>query len=387
MSHPAQRISAHDHHLSQPHHLVTSGLPSQCNIHPSSSAVQQQTTAARDHYMRKHDDVADIYSRHIVSPTHCVPPLPTHYRMHVADGQRADTISFPHGESTRIPVTRGATGSSTSMYPTAERAPPTSSGQHLTTSTHENHIPLLIMTSTRQLDEPLGIPGTARIYLHGYIMWTFGYREAREFFTALLKNNIVIYDSPPLSSVPGLPESCSIVEGPLPTPSHRIAHVVNGNLMLVLDYSVDLSRGPVVPQTIWQPLSGRNRQRFVTGARLELPIFFVHEDGTVGVTVADALSCNCATLRGFCDTAPLGDQTTKHFGIQASLWHLCLIIVLLLTFLKWPGYQPYKRQFQMRDETSRRSTISLKRLVAYVGRTTEKFFQVRHALLDLDGLC
>jgi hypothetical protein len=123
--------------------------------------------------------------------------------------------------------------------------------------------------------------GAPRIYSHGYIMVAFGYLEGREFFMALLKSDIETYEIPPSSTVPWLPQPCSFIQG-----------------SRALDYTIDQFRGLVVPQTSWRPLSERNRLRYFVQDRLELPIFFVHEDGTIGVTLADALS---GTVRPFVD--------------------------------------------------------------------------------------
>jgi len=91
--------------------------------------------------------------------------------------------------------------------------------------------------------------------------------------------------------------------------------------MLVLDYAVDQTRGPVVPQMLWQPLSELRRQQYVEQSRLQLPIFFIHEDDTIGVALADAISGNYGTLRSFNDTAPLGEHVGKRFSIQVSFWY------------------------------------------------------------------
>src|SRR5882757_2244504 len=99
-------------------------------------------------------------------------------------------------------------------------------------------------------------------------MMTFGYLGARGLFITLLKSDVTVYDSLPLSSVPGLPSSCSVVQASFPMPSHQVSHMVNGCPMLVLDYAFDMSRGPVVPQTIWRPLSEGAHQRYVVQARL-----------------------------------------------------------------------------------------------------------------------
>jgi hypothetical protein len=222
--------------------------------------------------------------------------------------------------------------------------------------------------------------GATWIYLpaHGYIIETFGYAGARAFFSALLKVNIdTISGTLDFSYVPGLPETYSVVQGSLPISNSRVSQT---GIIPALDYAVDPSWGPVVPQVMWEPQSVLHCQRYVAQARLEKPIFFVHRDGTIGVAIGDAVSGNCATLRGFLDMAPLGEQTSKHFCIQVNLCHTHAIHSSLICG-KWPGYRPYKRQFQTRDQTFHRSTISLKRLIAYCGRTTKIFFNVRCGLL------
>ncbi|VDC00983.1 unnamed protein product [Peniophora sp. CBMAI 1063] len=127
--------------------------------------------------------------------------------------------------------------------------------------------------------------------------------------------------------------------------------------MNVAYYSGDgTSRGPVIPQRLAAPRFPGGRTR-LTGARLELPIFFQREDnGAPGLSVADALSGR-VHLRGVTEPARLGGKSSTYICIN------------------WPGIPEFKRQIQTRDQTQQRSPITLARLVKHVGRSVQLLFE------------
>jgi len=48
----------------------------------------------------------------------------------------------------------------------------------------------------------------------------------------------------------------------------------------------------------------------------------------------------------------------------------------MLGVYQWPGYDEFKRQVQIRDETSDRSPITVAKFAHHVGRSVEAFFRV-----------
>ena len=88
----------------------------------------------------------------------------------------------------------------------------------------------------------------------------------------------------------------------------------------LLDYSVKRTHGTVVPQMRWTPADTVDIQRHVEGAALNLPIFFVNRDGSLGFPLLDILrGCdrNLHDANGF---APLGGRSTTHIRINVSLY-------------------------------------------------------------------
>ncbi|KAF8261602.1 hypothetical protein EI94DRAFT_1745588 [Lactarius quietus] len=125
----------------------------------------------------------------------------------------------------------------------------------------------------------------------------------------------------------------------------------------LLDYSSGATHGTVVPQRRWSPTDEVDFRRHVEGAVLELPIFFVHRNGSVGFPLPD-ISRGCdRELRNANGFAPLGGRTITHIRIS------------------WPGYKYWKRQIATRDETHARDPITMARFMKHVGMSVDKFFR------------
>lgn len=124
----------------------------------------------------------------------------------------------------------------------------------------------------------------------------------------------------------------------------------------LLDYVIK-DIGTVVPQTLYIPHNRSDYGRYVEEAELQMPIFFVHENGDLGLPLEDAISGQCHTLRHADTQAQLGGRSTTHIRIL------------------WPGYQDFKRQVQIRDETPAHNQITLKTFVRHVGRSVEAFLR------------
>jgi hypothetical protein len=85
----------------------------------------------------------------------------------------------------------------------------------------------------------------------------------------------------------------------------------------VLDRSV-VRVGTVVPQTLWIPHNVTDREHHVQNAELQMPIFFLHTDGRLGLPLEAAIAGRCHTLLNAQYSAPLGPQTTTQIRIGVS---------------------------------------------------------------------
>jgi len=106
---------------------------------------------------------------------------------------------------------------------------------------------------------------------------------------------------------------------------------------------------------LWTPHTVTDRKQHVEDAELQMPIFFLHTDGRLGLTLEAAVSGRCHTLLNSQFSAPLGLQTTTHIRIG------------------WRGYREFKRLVQIRDETAQRNMVTLSKFAQHVGRSVEVF--------------
>jgi len=85
-----------------------------------------------------------------------------------------------------------------------------------------------------------------------------------------------------------------------------------------LDYSIRETQGTVVPQRRWTPADEVDVRRFVEGAVLQLPIFFINRNGSIGFRLPDILrGCDRDLLDGD-RFAPLGGRSSVHIRINVS---------------------------------------------------------------------
>ncbi|TFY73679.1 hypothetical protein EWM64_g10333 [Hericium alpestre] len=190
----------------------------------------------------------------------------------------------------------------------------------------------------------------------GCISFTFGLQYAEHYLRYLLKTEPRSLTSYMVSPASGWAGSYSIRQAALPT-FRPNAQSSEGHPLLLIDYKADLRRGSIVPQSLWTPHSPTDQHQYVQSASLSLPIFFVHENGAVGLSVADAAAGRCQSLRGAGLPADMRDKASTHIRIN------------------WPGCVEWKRQFQTKDETEQRNPITLERLVRHVGRSIDHFLQ------------
>ncbi|KAH9164875.1 hypothetical protein EDB89DRAFT_1858896 [Lactarius sanguifluus] len=126
----------------------------------------------------------------------------------------------------------------------------------------------------------------------------------------------------------------------------------------LLDHSSRATQGTIVPQRRWTPLDEVDIRRHVEHANLQLPIYFVNSNGSIGFPLPDILRGCDRDLRNAKSFATLGGRTTTHIRIN------------------WPGYRYWKRQVATRDETRERNPITLARFMRHVGTSVDKFLRV-----------
>ncbi|KAH9034898.1 hypothetical protein EDB85DRAFT_1945999 [Lactarius pseudohatsudake] len=186
---------------------------------------------------------------------------------------------------------------------------------------------------------------TKFLLVDGYISQTYQPRRAEQYFLDLQKSKYI----PPVEIVfyPDREGHFFLVGRQVlqkPTPS------------LLLDRTV-VDRGTVVPQTMWAPHTITDKKQHVEEAVLQMPIFFEGGDGRLGLTLEASAAGRCHGLRNAQEFAPLGHKSTTHIRIA------------------WLGYKDFKRQVQIRDETSEHNPITISRFAHHIGRSVDAFLK------------
>ncbi|KAI9433290.1 hypothetical protein H4582DRAFT_1988166 [Lactarius indigo] len=192
--------------------------------------------------------------------------------------------------------------------------------------------------------------GVQTLLVDGYVSQTFRSRAAEQYFLNLLKSTSV----PPSTalSYPGREGSFFFLHS---VPSHIPVNHSSPPGRWLLDRGV-VTRGTVVPQTLWSPHATLERRQQVD---LQLPIFFESTDGRLGISLEASAAGQCYNLRDANYPAKLGDRTTTNLRIT------------------WPGYREFKRQIPARDETGAHNPITIATLAHQIGRAVDAFLQVR----------
>ncbi|KAH9051297.1 hypothetical protein EDB83DRAFT_1301143 [Lactarius deliciosus] len=125
----------------------------------------------------------------------------------------------------------------------------------------------------------------------------------------------------------------------------------------LLDYSSSGTQGTILPQRRWSPADEVDVRRHVEGANLQLPIYFVNTNGSIGFPLPDILRGCDRDLHNANSFATLGGRSTTHIRIN------------------WPGYMYWKRQVATRDETRERNPITLARFMRHVGTSVNNFLR------------
>jgi hypothetical protein len=142
-----------------------------------------------------------------------------------------------------------------------------------------------------------------------------------------------------------------------------------------VDFDVRETQGTVVPQRQWAQV--RYNQFSYS---LQLPVFFVHQNGGVGFSLSDILQGRDSGLYNGDEEAPLKGPITTYIRISVSL-HAIILTTNVLIYLhrrpsQWPTYADWRQEIQIRDGTYARNPITRARLMKAVGRSVEKFFNV-----------
>jgi hypothetical protein len=149
----------------------------------------------------------------------------------------------------------------------------------------------------------------------GFLTRMFGRRDAAFFIQSLFK--VDVRDVYLVGNVPGWPNALMTR-----TPSIHDARVdaIDNNQPLWLLDIVPPPMYRVVPQQIWIPPDGPNQsdwRRYVEQANLGMPVFFIQNDGTIGLPLARAITGDRA-LRGADTPAPLGGGHSTQIRIAVS---------------------------------------------------------------------
>ncbi|KAH9054250.1 hypothetical protein EDB87DRAFT_1647319 [Lactarius vividus] len=185
------------------------------------------------------------------------------------------------------------------------------------------------------------------LLVDGYTSQTFQSRRAEQYFQHLLKSNPIPSIGP--SSYPDR-EGYFFFVGPIARPPFDSSP-------RLLDRTV-VNRGTVVPQTMWAPHTVTDQKQHVEEAVLQTPIFFEGVDGQLGLPLEASAAGRCHGLRNAQEFAPLGHKSTTHIRIS------------------WLGYKDFKRQVQIRDETSEHNPITISRFAHHIGRSVDAFLKV-----------
>jgi hypothetical protein len=235
----------------------------------------------------------------------------------------------------------------------------------------------------------------------GFLTRMFGRRDAAFFIQSLFK--VDVRDVHLVGNVPGW-HNALMTRTPSIHDTQVDAIDPNHRPLWLLDI-IPPAMYQVVPQQIWSPPNQSDWRRYVEQANLRMPVFFIQNDGTIGLPLARAITGDRA-LRGADMPAPLGGghSTQIRVAVSTSLFpslHHHLRPPLLFPSLhlppafpippcplrlsfqlknivasQWPGYESWERQIQIRDQTRQRNVITLERFVKLVAGVVDRFITV-----------
>ncbi|KAH8982557.1 hypothetical protein EDB86DRAFT_272551 [Lactarius hatsudake] len=194
----------------------------------------------------------------------------------------------------------------------------------------------------------------ADVLVYGFVAQTFKPEDANRYFTLLLRPRsqhfLQYYGIRYHQGAWYITLNANLVQGTSPgVPFHATP---------LLDYSNRTTQGTVVPQQRWIPGDAGGSLRRVERADLQLPIYFVNSNGSIGFPLLDILRGCDGNLHNANGFASLGGRTTTRIGIN------------------WPGYRYWNRQILIRDDRVQNpSPITLGRFMKYVGTSVDKFLR------------
>ena len=120
-----------------------------------------------------------------------------------------------------------------------------------------------------------------------------------------------------ISNVPGWPNALMVSRPSVPN-TRPDALANNQHPLWILDF-VPLPPLNVVPQRIWSPPNQSDWRRYVEQADLHMPVFFVQNNGMIGLPLSRAAVGDTSSLRHANRAAPLGGGHSTQIRIAASL--------------------------------------------------------------------
>ena len=220
------------------------------------------------------------------------------------------------------------------------------------------------------------------LFVDGFLAHTFSPRDAHNFFVLLLRTPNFLQHY----RISYAPHGAWYIVRSVPSPS---LGAPSQNVSLPLDYSVKGTQGTVLPQRRWTPADEVDIRRHVEEATLQLPVFFINRNGSVGFSLPDILQGQDRDLCHRDSQASLGGRATTHIRINVSS-HTPLLVtkvfILVCRLLsQWPGCENWKRQIPTRDETYARNPITLGRFMKHVGTSVNNFMTVGFSVLPLSS--
>ncbi|KZV72759.1 hypothetical protein PENSPDRAFT_649518 [Peniophora sp. CONT] len=296
-------------------------------------------------YILEHSDVPIALAHDDDRPSY-IELLETHDRLAtdaISTGDGVGTLNIPLKENSIMHHSP-----QDSSQASRQRKSTESSGS-ATGGTRNSHQTLLMSEG----GSSAGGGSSSVLTVDGYIAWTFRPPHTHYYLSYLLGVNATTLQ-------PLFWGNKLLVAHP------AVGHVVphcnssDGRPLWLIDYKAEVSRGSIVPQTLFIP-SGEN-DRVKINIQLQLPIFFVHGDGRVGISLPEAVAGHPTSLVGAHQSAPLGGRSTTHL------------------YLSWPGYAAYRKQVEIQDAHHRQITIS--RLVRRIGSFIDAFIQANSTVYN-----
>jgi hypothetical protein len=150
---------------------------------------------------------------------------------------------------------------------------------------------------------------------NGYLVRMFGPRDAAFFLESLLKVDAQEVDL--IGNVPGWPNAL-MVPWPSVSGTNPDALASNQAPLWLLDF-MPLPRLVVVTQKIWSPPNQSDWRRYVEQANLRMPVFFMQNNGAIGLPLSRAAVGDTASLRSANRAAPLGGGHSTQIRIAARI--------------------------------------------------------------------